>query len=71
MPKKQIVPWNPAEALALWQQRNPAQGEDLPAVYEEADDVLRPPEPSMIGRDRLVLKPKNVAEALWYTTDDE
>lgn len=71
MPKKQIVPWNPTEALVLWRQRNPAQQEDLPPVYEDADDVFRAPEPGMIGRDKLVLKPRNTNEALWYTTDDE
>ena len=71
MPKKQVVPWNAQEALALWQQRHPEEGPDLPPVYTDVDDVVRPPEPGLIGRDRLVLKPKNVEEALRYTTDDE
>lgn len=71
MPKKRIVPWDPAEALALWRQRNPETEQDLPPVYGDADDVLHPPGPGMIGRDKLVLKPRNTDEALWYTTDDE
>jgi len=71
MPKKQIVPWDVSEALNLWRQRNPEQGLELPPVYADREDVLRPAEPGMLGRDRLVLKPKNVAEALRFTTDDE
>jgi hypothetical protein len=71
MPKRQIVPWDAGQALALWQKRNPVQGENLPLVYTEIEDVLRLPEPGITGRDRLVLKPKNVAEALRFTTDDE
>jgi hypothetical protein len=71
MPKKAIVPWSAQEALALWRQRNAENGSELPPVYGDVNDVVRAPEPGMIGRDRLVLKPQNVAEALRYTTDDE
>jgi hypothetical protein len=70
-PKRQIIPWDAKEALALWQQRNPEDGTTLPPVYSDVDDVVRPAEPGLLGRDRLVLKPQNVAEALRYTTDDE
>jgi DMSO reductase iron-sulfur subunit len=70
-PKRQIIPWDAQEALALWQQRNPEDGATLPPVYADVDDVVRPPEPGLLGRDRLVLKPQSVAEALRYTTDDE
>ena len=70
-PKKEIIPWDAARALELWQKRQPADGESLPDVFEDMDEITRPPEPGMIGRDRLVLKARNSEEILFYTTDDE
>jgi len=69
--KKQIIPWDAIRALELWRKRHPDTGEALPDVFTDMNDVLRRPEPGMIGRNKLVLKAKNSEEILFYTTDDE
>ncbi|MBW1862272.1 MAG: FAD-dependent oxidoreductase [Deltaproteobacteria bacterium] len=70
-PKKQIIPWDATRALELWQKRQPADGEPLPDVFDDMTEITRAPDPDMMGRNKLVLKPKNSEEALFYTTDDE
>ncbi len=70
-PKKQIVPWDLTRALELWKERHPDSGERLPDVFTEDSEVTRTPEPGLIGRNRLVLKPRNAEELMFYTTDDE
>jgi len=70
-PKKQIVVWDALRALQLWQKRHPDTGESLPDVFIDVEEVIRQPEPGMIGRNKLVLKAKNSEEILFYTTDDE
>jgi len=69
-PKKQIVPWDAGKALHLWQKRQPYQGEPLPDVFRDIADVTHSPH-GIVGRNRLVLKAKNVAELMYYTSDDE
>ena len=70
VPKKQIVVWDAAKALSLWQKRHPDNGADLPDVFEDIADVSKPYAGSS-KRSQLVLKPENAEEMLFYTTDDE
>jgi NADPH-dependent glutamate synthase beta subunit-like oxidoreductase len=63
MPKKTIVPWSAQEALALWRQRNSEDGSELPPVYGDVDDVVRPPEPGTMGRDRRAQTAKRCGSA--------
>lgn len=65
-----LLKQQPEESWSL-QQRNPEAGSTLPPVYADVDDVVRPPEPGLLGRDRLVAKPRSIAEARQHTTDDE
>jgi anaerobic dimethyl sulfoxide reductase subunit B len=68
--KKQIVRWDSKKALALWQKRHPDSGEPLPDLFANAADVTRDSS-DIMGRTELKLKPKNVEELMFYTTDDE
>ncbi|MBN2060992.1 MAG: FAD-dependent oxidoreductase [Deltaproteobacteria bacterium] len=70
-PKKKIVPWDVARALELWKKRQPAGDEMLPDIFEDYTEVTDDPGPEMMGRNRLVLKPVNSEEKMFYTTDDE
>lgn len=69
-PKKQVIPWDADRALALWQKRQPYEGEPLPDIFSEAFDVTQAPG-DIVGRNRLVLKARNSKELMYYTTDDE
>ncbi len=69
-PKRQILPYDAKKALDLWQKRHPDNGEILPDVFENSEDVTNVPEGTM-GRHELNLKPKNIKELLFFTTDDE
>jgi len=68
--KKQVVSWDAHRALGLWKKRQTHFGEPLPDIFFEESDVTEIPE-GIVGRDRLVLKAKNCAELMYYTTDDE
>ena len=68
--KKQVVPWDPQRALQLWQKRHSEGGEPLPDVFTEISQVTEAPT-DIVGRNRLVLKAKNSAELMYYTTDNE
>lgn len=70
-PKKTIMPWDFREALNLWQVRRPDSGEELPLTWTDFKAVASQPPDAVMGRNKLVLKPKNSAEKLFYTTDDE
>ncbi|MBW2138688.1 MAG: FAD-dependent oxidoreductase [Deltaproteobacteria bacterium] len=70
-PKRQIIPWDPVRTLELWQKRHPENGEALPEIFPDISAVLEPPDPGIMGRNKLVLKAKNVEELMFYTTDDE
>ena len=70
MPKKQIVPWDFNKALELWQKRHPDIGEQLPDVFTDISEVIRPSE-DIRGRKELILKAKNTEELMNCTTDDE
>ena len=70
-PKKTLIPWDFKEALKLWQVRQPDTGEDLPLTWTDYEAVTTQPPAEVMGRNKLVLKPKNSAEKMFYTTDDE
>ncbi len=67
--KRQIIPWDSDKALELWQKRE-LQDELLPDVFSQKSDVTGVPK-EIIGRNRLVLKAKNSAELIYYTTDND
>jgi len=67
--KSQVIPWDSDRALELWQKRE-TQDEPLPDVFAGKSDVADVPE-DIIGRNKLVLKAKNSAELMYYTTDDD
>jgi len=69
-PKKQILPYDAKKALNLWQKRCPDNGENLPDIFRNPEDVIEET-PGAMGRNKLVLKPKNTEELMFYTTDDE
>jgi anaerobic dimethyl sulfoxide reductase subunit B (iron-sulfur subunit) len=68
--KIQVVPWDFKKALALWKKRMPDSGQPLPDVFAETTDVTGAPT-DIVGRNRLVLKAKDSAELMYYTTDNE
>lgn len=69
--KKQVIPWDSGKALKLWQARQPDnQDQPLPDVFNDISDVTGTPG-NIVGRNRLVMKPKNSKGMLYYTTDDE
>jgi hypothetical protein len=69
-PKVVVVPWDAEKALDLWKKRQPHEGELLPDIFSDRLDFTESPT-DIVGRNRLVLKPKNSEELLYYTTDDE
>jgi hypothetical protein len=69
-PKIQVVPWDAGKALGLWQKRHPNDGEPLPDVFSDASEVTGDSS-DITGRNKLVLKPENREQLMYYTTDDE
>ena len=69
-PKKQVISWDFQRALELWQKRKTRKGELLPDVFTAKSDIIEVSH-DIIGRNRLVLKAKNLAEQRYYTTNDE
>jgi len=69
-PKRQVIPWNSARALELWQKRWTQDGGSLPDVFSEMPDVTEVPQ-EIVSRHKLVLKAKNSQELMYYTTDNE
>ncbi len=63
--KQQLVPYNDKRALELLMKRDP-----LPSVFNSPSDVTEIPR-ATVGRDRLVLKQKSVADLMRYTRSDE
>lgn len=68
--KKQIIPWDPDKTLELWKKRGPYAPKNLPDVFQKKSEVTETPT-TIIGRNRLVLKPKTRKELMYHTTDDE
>jgi len=68
--KKEVIGWDPLRTLDLWKERQPHEGEPLPEIFSEASMVTQAPR-EIIGRNKLVLKAKNVKELMYYTTDNE
>jgi DMSO reductase iron-sulfur subunit len=69
-PRRMVIPWDASRALELWQKRQAEDGEPLPDVFGELSDVFDAPV-DRVGRNRLILKPRNSEELLYCTTDDE
>ena len=67
----QIVPWDADQALSLWQKRQSETGTALPDVIDDPTHVTTAAQEKRVGRNRLVLKAKNSAEFMYYTTDNE
>jgi anaerobic dimethyl sulfoxide reductase subunit B (iron-sulfur subunit) len=63
--KKQYVPYDANKALLLLAKRDP-----LPAIYGSPSDVTDIPE-GMVGRSKLVMKPRNTEEQINVTRNDE
>lgn len=70
-PKRNIIPWDKWQSMALWAKRHPDSGEILPDVIDCVEDVLSPAQKPEFGRSRLMLKARTSEEKLFYTTDDE
>jgi NADPH-dependent glutamate synthase beta subunit-like oxidoreductase len=70
-PKRNILPWDKREALALWSKRCPENGEKLPDVIDDIEEVLAPSEPPVFFRGKLRLKARTSEEKLLNTMDDE
>lgn len=68
--KKPLLPYDANRALDLWQQRGPFAPADLPPTFTKKDAVTQP-QAGIRGRERLVLKAKNVAELMEATRNDE
>ena len=68
--KKQLISWDGNKALELWQQRGPSAPPDLPPTFTKKEAVVNP-SPGIVGRERLVLKPRTVEEFMAATRDDE
>ncbi|MCJ7596335.1 MAG: hypothetical protein MUO52_16325, partial [Desulfobacterales bacterium] len=68
--KKEVICWDPLKTLELWKERQPHKGEPLPEIFSEVSMVTQAPR-EIIGRNKLVLKAKNVDELMYYTTDNE
>jgi len=69
-PKRPVISWDYEKALELWKKRETLSGEPLPDIFNSNSEVTKAPI-EIVGRNKLVLKPKNVKELLYYTTDDE
>jgi DMSO reductase iron-sulfur subunit len=69
-PQTQIIPWNTEKALCLWQKRQPEGKKPLPDVFDRISDVTEFPR-EIVGRNKLVLKAKNMEEFMYYTTDND
>jgi len=70
MKKHPQVPWDPKKALDLWKKRGGGRS-GLPDIFQDPGEILKPVPAETVGRDRLVLKPKNVEELMDYTTDND
>ena len=69
-PKRSVLVYDSKKALDLWKRRGPYAPEAAPSLYSRIEDVIEVPF-NTVGRSRLVLKPRNVEELMYYTTDDD
>jgi anaerobic dimethyl sulfoxide reductase subunit B (iron-sulfur subunit) len=69
-PKKPLLPWDEKKALDLWKKRGPYALPDAPDLFQEEEELTHI-NPRTVGRDRLVLKARNVEEFMYYTTDND
>jgi len=70
-PKRNVVPWDKHEALRLWAKRHADNGEELPDVFSDINEILFPEAPSVFFRGKLMLRASSSADKLLYTMDDE
>ena len=69
-PKKEIVPYDHGRALALWRKRNSEEGQALPDVFENENDITDV-DNNIYLRNKLVLKTSCTKDLMNFTTDDE
>jgi len=69
-PKRTLIRWDAEKTLRLWKNRGPYAPDGTPALFDSEDDLSSLPE-GTVGRNRLVLKARNVQELMYYTTDDD
>lgn len=69
-PPRQVVRYDVEKAIKLWQQRGPYAAPGLPPVFADVNDVKKL-EGVRTGPNKLVLKPKNAQEFMYYTTNHE
>ena len=74
--KRKVIPYDESKVITLWQKRPytkalgyPAD-DSLPDVFKDSADVTNPPA-DIIGRGKKWAKPKNSAELMYYSTDNE
>jgi anaerobic dimethyl sulfoxide reductase subunit B (iron-sulfur subunit) len=60
-----LVPYDDEEALRLMARRD-----ELPRIYQSTEDVTDIPG-GMVGRDKLVMKPRDEEELMYYTRNDQ
>ena len=65
-PKRQLVPYDNGKARQLFLQR----GENLPPLCTDPTLITNLPD-GLVGKDKLVLKPKSTAQSLNVTRSDE
>jgi len=67
--KKQLIPYNVDEALTVFAKRE-GYGNVLPPVFTSKTDVTDVPE-GLVGRSKLIMKPKNLEELMRVTKVDD
>ncbi|MEM1551033.1 MAG: 4Fe-4S dicluster domain-containing protein [Candidatus Bathyarchaeia archaeon] len=69
-PHREIVPYPVNKVYNLWRQRGPYADPSLPPIFDSEQDIINVKDVK-VGRDKLVLKPKNIKELMYYTMNDE
>lgn len=69
-PKSKVIHWDSDRALELWRHRTTDLGDTLPPLFERPENLFDSHE-EIVGRNRLVLKPRTVEEVMYYSCDDE
>jgi len=69
-PKKIILPWDARKTAELWRKRGPFAPPHTPDLLAPGGD-LKTVLPGTVGRDRLVLKAKDMEEFMYYTSDND
>lgn len=67
--KVDVVPYDTNEALRLFAKRE-GYGHTFPPFYTSNSAVTDIP-PDLVGRNKLIIKPKNAQELMQVTTGDD